>query len=125
VSSQEIEIVLLSLRAQFGEESFSRYELAEFVAELDTDPTEVIDLLESEGWIEWDEDHDALFLSHDALKLKEGSNATEDVLSLGDLEERIVSALEEGRNIPWGKVGLAMWIFFLFIVVYTVIQTVW
>jgi len=43
---------------------------------------------------------------------------------LGELEDRIVGVLEQGKSIPWWKVAVAMWLFFLFIVVYTVIGTI-
>ena len=47
-----------------------------------------------------------------------------EALGLGELEDRIVDVLEQGKSIPWGRVAIAMWIFFLFIVVYTVLETI-
>ncbi len=48
------------------------------------------------------------------------------VLEVYPLEEHVVDVLEEGKNIKWGKLALGMWqttLFFLFIVVYTIVET--
>jgi len=77
-----------------------------------------------EDWSEYDEVEDCDYLTPEILEYQKPSQEKYEALGLGDLEDQIVGALERGKTIPWGKVAFAMWIFFLFIVVYTVVETV-
>ena len=56
--------------------------------------------------------------------MKQSAKEDFEALGLGELEERIVEVLEQGKSVKWGKLALAMWLFFLFIVVYTIIETI-
>ena len=76
-----------------------------------------------EDWLEYDETGQCYFLSPEVLEYDYTHKQQEEALGLGELEDRIVDVLEQGKSIPWGKVAIAMWLFFLFIVVYTVIET--
>jgi hypothetical protein len=77
-----------------------------------------------EDWLEFDEEENRYYLTPEILEYQKPSKENYEALGLGDLEDQIVGALERGKTIPWGKVAFAMWIFFLFIVVYTVVETV-
>ena len=77
-----------------------------------------------EDWLEYDETGQCYFLSPEVLEYKVPPKKQQEALGLGELEDRIVGVLEQGKSIPWWKVAVAMWLFFLFIVVYTVIGTI-
>jgi hypothetical protein len=77
-----------------------------------------------EDWLEFDEEENRYYLTPEVLEYEQASKENYEALGLGDLEDQIVGALERGKTIPWGKVAFAMWIFFLFIVVYTVAETI-
>ena len=108
----------LLLQSHFGEQSISRHALQEFEA--------MYNLVCDDDWFEQAEtDPNTLFLTPEVLEWTEKSHVSrEEALGLGELEERIVDVLEQGKTIKWGKLALAMWLFFLFIVVYTVIESV-
>lgn len=108
----------LILQSHFGEQPITREALQNFEAEHNVKC--------SEDWFEPDEsDSNVFYLAPEILEWSQKSNKTnEEALGLGELEERIVDVLEQGKTIKWGKLALAMWLFFLFIVVYTVIETV-
>ena len=76
-----------------------------------------------EDWLEFDERDNCYYLTPEILDYQKPSHEKYEVLGLGELEERIVDVLEEGKNIKWGKLALGMWLFFLFIVVYTIVET--
>ena len=76
-----------------------------------------------EDWSEYDEGEDCDYLTPEILEYQKPSQEKYEALGLGELEERIVDVLEEGKNIKWGKLALGMWLFFLFIVVYTIVET--
>ena len=78
----------------------------------------------SEDWFEFDEAEKAFFLTPEILDYKAKPKEDFEALGLGELEERIVDVLEQGKSVKWGKLALAMWLFFLFIVVYTVVETI-
>ena len=71
-----------------------------------------------------DEVEQLYYLTPEVLAYTKSASEGFEALGLGELEGRIVEVLEEGKNIKWGKLALAMWLFFLFIVVYTIIETV-
>ena len=77
-----------------------------------------------EDWSEYDDGEDCYYLTPEILEYQKPSQEKHEALGLGELEERIVDVLEQGKSIPWGRVAIAMWIFFLFIVVYTVLETI-
>ena len=74
-------------------------------------------------WLEFDERDNCYYLTPEILDYQKPSHKKYEALGLGELEERIVDVLEEGKNIKWGKLALGMWLFFLFIVVYTIVET--
>ena len=74
--------------------------------------------------MEFDEAEECYYLTPELLEYKTSQKENYEALGLGDLEDEIVGALERGKSIPWGKVAFGMWFFFLFIVIYTVIETV-
>lgn len=76
-----------------------------------------------EDWLEFDERDNCYYLTPEILDYQKPSHENYEALGLGELEERIVDVLEEGKNIKWGKLALGMWLFFLFIVVYTIVET--
>ncbi|MDA9198770.1 hypothetical protein N9O59_01865 [Schleiferiaceae bacterium] len=76
-----------------------------------------------EDWSEYDDGEDCYYLTPEILGYRPASKENHEALGLGELEERIVGVLEQGKSIPWGKVAVAMWLFFLFIVVYTIVET--
>lgn len=76
-----------------------------------------------EDWLEFDEEENRYYLTPEILEYQKPSQEKYEALGLGELEERIVGVLEQGKSIPWGKVAVAMWLFFLFIVVYTIVET--
>jgi len=76
-----------------------------------------------EDWLEFDEEENRYYLTPEILEYQKPSKENYEALGLGELEERIVEVLEEGKNIKWGKLALGMWLFFLFIVVYTIVET--
>lgn len=108
----------LLLQSHFGETPITRQALQEFEAQYGVKC--------KEDWFEQDEsDSQVMYLSPEVLEWSHKSHTKqEEALGLGDLEERIVDVLEQGKTIKWGKLAVAMWLFFLFIVVYTVIETV-
>jgi len=73
-------------------------------------------------WLEFDDAENAFFLAPEIIDYKAKSKEDFEALGLGELEERIVEVLEQGKSVKWGKLALAMWLFFLFIVIYTVVQ---
>jgi len=75
-------------------------------------------------WFEFDETENSYFLTPEILAYEAGPKEDFEALGLGELEERIVDVLEQGKSVKWGKLALAMWLFFLFIVVYTIIETI-
>ena len=107
--------VLIQLQKEFGERPIS----AEKFHALKQGETEI-----NEDWFEYDEKDAVYYLTPEALDYKPAGPAEDEALGLGELEERIVEVLEQGKTVKWGKLAMAMWLFFLFIVIYTVIQTV-
>lgn len=75
-------------------------------------------------WFEYDESEQVYYLVPEILAHKAKPKEDFEALGLGELEERIVDVLEQGKSVKWGKLALAMWLFFLFIVVYTIIETI-
>ena len=76
-----------------------------------------------EDWSEYDEGEDCDYLTPKILAYQNPSQEKYEALGLGELEVRIVDVLEEGKNIKWGKLALGMWLFFLCIVVNTIVET--
>ena len=76
-----------------------------------------------EDWLEFDETEGCYYLTPEIFEYQKPSQEKYEALGLGELEERIVDVLEEGKSIKWGKLALGMWLFFLFIVVYTIVET--
>lgn len=107
--------VLLKLQRTFSDRAITRQELESFEKEY------VVVL--KEDWLEYDETGQCYFLSPEVLEYDFTPNQQQEALGLGELEDRIVDVLEQGKSIPWGRVAIAMWIFFLFIVVYTILET--
>jgi hypothetical protein len=107
--------VLLKLQRTFSDRSITRQELISFEKEHS--------VVLKEDWLEYDETGQCYFLSPEVLEYDYTPEQQQEALGLGELEDRIVDVLEQGKSIPWGKVAIAMWLFFLFIVVYTVIET--
>ncbi len=108
--------VLIKLQRAFGERAITRQELESFEKEYS--------IVLKEEWLEFAEDEDCYYLTPEILEYQKPSQEKHEALGLGELEDRIVDVLEQGKSIPWGKVAIAMWLFFLFIVVYTVIGTI-
>jgi len=108
--------VLIKLQRAFGERAITRQELESFEKEHS--------IVLKEDWLEFAEDEDCYYLTPEILEYQEPSQEKHEALGLGELEDRIVDVLEQGKSIPWGRVAIAMWIFFLFIVVYTVLETI-
>ena len=108
--------VLIKLQRAFGERAITRQELESFEKEHS--------VVLKKDWLEYDETGQCYFLSPEVLEYDYTPKQQQEALSLGELEDRIVDVLEQGKSIPWGKVAIAMWLFFLFIVVYTVIGTI-
>ncbi|MAZ97514.1 MAG: hypothetical protein CMP53_08335 [Flavobacteriales bacterium] len=106
--------IILSLQKSFGDSAISRTEINDF--------QEKHQCVIEQDWLEFDEAEDCYYLTPELLEYKASQKANYEALGLGDLEDEIVSALERGKSIPWGKVALAMWFFFLFIVIYTIIE---
>ena len=75
-------------------------------------------------WFEYDESEQVYYLVPEILAYEAKPKEDFEALGLGELEERIVDVLEQGKSVKWGKLALAMWLFFLFIVVYTIIETI-
>ena len=75
-------------------------------------------------WFEYDESAQVYYLVPEILAYEAKPKEDFEALGLGELEERIVDVLEQGKSVKWGKLALAMWLFFLFIVVYTIIETI-
>lgn len=90
------------------------------------DYQDLLDSLEGidSSWFEFDEVEQLYYLTPEILAYTKNASEGIEALGLGELEERIVEVLEEGKNIKWGKLALGMWLFFLFIVVFTIIETV-
>ena len=76
------------------------------------------------NWFEYDESEQVYYLVPEILAYEAKPKEDFEALGLGELEERIVDVLEQGKSVKWGKLALAMWLFFLFIVVYTIIETI-
>ena len=108
--------VLIKLQRAFGERAITRQELESFEKEHS--------VVLKKDWLEYDETVQCYFLSPEVLEYDYTPKQQQEALGLGELEDRIVDVLEQGKSIPWGKVAIAMWLFFLFIVVYTVIGTI-
>ena len=106
---------LIKLQRAFSDRAITRQELESFEKEHGYE-------LE-EDWLEFAEDEDCYYLTPEILEYQKPSQERYEALGLGELEERIVGVLEQGKSIPWGKVAVAMWLFFLFIVVYTIVET--
>lgn len=110
--------LLLILQTRFAEQSFSS---ADFVTVTELG-TETLEELVTAGWVETEDDQQ-YFLSNAALEYQvKRTKEVEDTLSLGELEGRIVGALERGKEVPWGKLAVAMWVFFIFMVLYSLAQ---
>jgi hypothetical protein len=77
-----------------------------------------------EDLVEFEETEGCYYLTPEALEHKPKKVVNQEALGLGDLEDQLVEVLQKGKDIPWGKLALAMWLFFLFIVVYTVVETI-
>jgi hypothetical protein len=107
--------VLLKLQRTFSDRSITRQELISFEKEHG--------VVVKEDWLEYDETGQCYFLSPEVLEYKVTPKKQQEALGLGELEDRIVGVLEQGKSIPWGRVAIAMWIFFLFIVVCTILET--
>jgi len=107
--------VMLKLQRTFSDRSITRQELISFEKEHS--------VVLKEDWLEYDETGQCYFLSPEVLEYDYTPEQQQEALGLGELEDRIVDVLEQGKSIPWGKVAIAMWLFFLFIAVYTVIET--
>ena len=107
--------VLKKLQRNFSDRAITRQELISFEKEHS--------VVLKEDWLEYDETGQCYFLSPEVLEYDYTPKQRQEALGLGELEDRIVDVLEQGKSIPWGKVAIAMWLFFLFIVVYTVIET--
>ena len=107
--------VLLKLQRTFSDRSINRQELISFEKEHS--------VVLKEDWLEYDETGQCYFLSPEVLEYDYTPEQQQEALGLGELEDRIVDVLEQGKSIHWGKVAIAMWLFFLFIAVYTVIET--
>jgi len=108
--------VLIKLQRAFGDSAITRLELESFEKEHS--------VVLKKDWLEFAEDEDCYYLTPEILEYQKPSQEKHEALGLGELEDRIVDVLEQGKSIPWGKVAIAMWLFFLFIVVYTVIGTI-
>lgn len=110
-----MEKTIRHLQKTIGERAISQGELDELKDSLEDF---------SEDWFEFDDAENAFFLTPEILDYKAKPQEDFEALGLGELEERIVDVLEQGKSVKWGKLALAMWLFFLFIVVYTVVETV-
>lgn len=108
--------IYLALQETFGEHAISESEIKSF--------EQLHECVLKADWLEYDDSGDVFFLSPEVLVYKPTPHEHQEALGLGELEDRIVDVLEQGKSIPWGKVAIAMWIFFLFIVVYTIIETI-
>ena len=108
--------IYLALQETFGEHAISESEIKSF--------EQLHECVLKADWLEYDDSGDGFFLAPEVLEYKPASHEHQEALGLGELEDRIVDVLEQGKSIPWGKVAIAMWIFFLFIVVYTIIETI-
>ncbi len=108
--------VISILQKTFGDRAISKEEIKDFEKDHHCEL--------AEDWLEFDENENCYYLTPEVLEYEQASKENYEALGLGDLEDQIVGALERGKTIPWGKVAFAMWIFFLFIVVYTVVETV-
>lgn len=108
--------IYLALQETFGEHAISESEIKSF--------EQLHECVLKADWLEYDDSGDVFFLSPEVLEYKPASHEHQEALGLGELEDRIVDVLEQGKSIPWGKVSIAMWIFLLFIVVYTIIETI-
>ena len=108
------------LRAHFSEDTFTVEDYKVFAEEAGIGSS--LDALIDEGWVE-EEDAGGYVLSNSALEYApKSAGVVEDTLSLGELEEHIVGALEKGKEVPWGKLAVAMWAFFIFMILYTLAQ---
>ena len=107
--------IIPALQKTFGDRSISRLDKQAFEQEHGCE-------LEKD-WLEFDEKDNCYYLTPEILDYQKPSHEKYEALGLGELEERIVDVLEEGKNIKWGKLAIGMWLFFLFIVVYTIVET--
>ena len=66
-------------------------------------------------WLEFDETEDCFYLTPELLlEYKQPySDETYEALGLGDLEDKIVAALERVKLIPWGKLCVGYMVLFL------------
>jgi len=107
--------IYLALQEKFGDRSISESEIKSF--------ERLHECVVETDWLEYDESVEGYFLTPEVLEHQNISKEQQEALGLGELEDRIVDVLEQGKSIPWGRVAIAMWIFFLFIVVYTILET--
>ena len=107
--------IIPTLQKTFGDRAISREDKRAF--------EQVKGCEWQEDWSEYDDGEDCYYLTPEILEYQKPSQEKYEALGLGELEERIVGVLEQGNSIPWGKVAVAMWLFFLFIVVYTIVET--
>ena len=107
--------IILTLQKTFGDRAISQEDKRAFEQEHGCEW--------QEEWSEYDEGEDCDYLTPEILAYQKPSQEKYEALGLGELEERIVDVLEEGKSIKWGKLALGMWLFFLFIVVYTIVET--
>jgi hypothetical protein len=108
-----MEKAILHLQKTIGERAISLQEMEELRKAVEGF---------SEDWFEYEEDREVYYLSPEVLDYRPKAKEDFEALGLGELEERIVDVLEQGKSVQWGRLALAMWVFFLFIVVYTVVQ---
>ena len=108
--------IIPTLQMTFGDRAISKVEIKSF--------EQVHQCEVAQDWLEFAEDEDCYYLTPEILECQKPSQEKHEALGLGELEDRIVDVLEQGKSIPWGRVAIAMWIFFLFIVVYTVLETI-
>ena len=110
-----MEKAILHLQKTIGERAISLQEMEELRKAIEGF---------SEDWFEYDESEQVYYLLPEILAYEAKPKEDFEALGLGDLEERIVDVLEQGKSVKWGKLAFAMWLFFLFIVVYTVVETI-
>lgn len=123
----ELQDIILLCQQRFSENAFTADELDGLLNELELEIPSWKDRLLDGHWIEPGDHKDQFYLSPSALDFEASAKASgvfdEETMGLGrDLEQKVVGALEEGAKLPWGKVALAMWVFFLFIVAYAIVE---
>ena len=107
--------IYLALQETFGEHAISESEIKSF--------EQLHECVLKADWLEYDDSVEGYFLTPEVLEHQNISKEQQEALGLGELEDRIVDVLEQGKSIPWGRVAIAMWIFFVFLVVYTILET--